>query len=111
LAYIQHMVFIETTAFTRRVVELMDDDDSYARFQRMLIRDPEAGDLIQGTGGLRKIRVSARGHGKRGGARVIYYHFRGRDQIALLMIYLKSEQADLTADHRRALKTVIERWS
>jgi len=110
LAYIPYMVFIETPLFTRRVMELMDDD-GYARFQTMLIRDPEAGDLIQGTGGLRKIRVAARGHGKRGGARVIYYHFRARDQIALLMIYPKSEQADLTADHRSALKTVIERWS
>jgi len=104
------MVLIETPLFTRRVMELMDDD-GYARFQTMLIRDPEAGDLIQGTGGLRKIRVAAHGHGKRGGARVIYYHFRAREQIALLMIYPKSEQADLTADHRRALKRVIERWS
>jgi len=104
------MVFIEAPLFTRRVAELMDDD-SYAHFQMLLIRDPEAGDLIQGTGGLRKIRVAARGHGKRGGARVIYYHFRARDQIALLMIYPKTEQADLTAEHRRALKSVIEHWS
>jgi len=58
------------TLFTRRIVELLDDD-SYARFQAMLIRNPEAGDVIQGTGGLRKIRVAASGRGKRGGARVI----------------------------------------
>jgi len=79
LAHDGRMVFVETPLFTRRVVELLDDD-SYARFQAMLIRDPDAGDVIQGTGGLRKIRVAVSGRGKRGGARVIYYHFHQRGQ-------------------------------
>lgn len=85
-------------------------DDDYSTFQAMLRDAPEAGDLIEGTGGLRKIRVAAKGHGKRGGARVIYYHFVSRDNIALLMIYAKSEQRDLTSAERKALKGIIENW-
>ncbi|MGY2224915.1 type II toxin-antitoxin system RelE/ParE family toxin [Pseudomonas gingeri] len=103
------MLFIETPTFTRRVKELLDDD-SYASFQKALTLTPSSGDVIEGTGGIRKIRVAAKGHGKRGGARVIYYHFVSASQIALLMIYPKNEQQDLTVDERKALKAVIEQW-
>jgi hypothetical protein len=65
------MIFIETAVFTRRIAELLDEDD-YFELQTTLLIDPEAGDLIPGTGGIRKIRIAANGHGKRGGARVIY---------------------------------------
>ncbi|MGF6091017.1 type II toxin-antitoxin system RelE/ParE family toxin [Pseudomonas sp. 18173] len=78
--------------------------------QKLLVLNPSAGDVIEGTGGIRKMRVAAKGHGKRGGARVIYYHFVSASQIALLMIYPKNEQQDLTADERKALKAVIELW-
>ncbi|MBV6749161.1 type II toxin-antitoxin system RelE/ParE family toxin [Pseudomonas chlororaphis] len=103
------MMFIETPIFTRRVRELLDDD-AYASFQKALVLAPSAGDVIEGTGGIRKIRVAAKGHGKRGGARVIYYHFVSASQIALLLIYVKNEQQDLTVDERKALKAVIEQW-
>lgn len=63
------MIFIETPVFTRQIAALVNDDD-YADFQRVLANDPEAGDVIAGTGGLRKIRMAAKGHGKRDGARV-----------------------------------------
>ena len=66
--------------------------------------------IIEGTGGLRKIRVAAKGHGKRGGARVIYYYFISNARIALLTIFPKNEQRDLTADERKALKRMIEHW-
>jgi len=72
--------------------------------------DPSSGDVIEGTGGIRKIRVAAKGHGKRGGARVIYYHFVSASQIALLMVYPKNEQQDLTVDERKALRAIIEYW-
>ena len=68
------MIFIETSVFTRRVKELIDED-AYTTLQNVLVVNPSAGDVIEGTGGVRKIRVAAKGHGKRGGARVIYYHF------------------------------------
>ena len=103
------MIFIETTMFTRRAKELMDDA-AYITLQKVLVLNPSVGDLIEGTGGIRKVRVAAKGHGKRGGARVIYYHFVSESQIALLMIYPKNEQQDLTADERKALKAVIEYW-
>jgi hypothetical protein len=103
------MIFIETSVFTRQITALVDDDD-YADFQRELANDPEAGDLIPGTGGLRKIRMAARGHGKRGGARVIYYYFASAAQIALLLAYAKNEAEDLTAAQKKVLKEVIEQW-
>ena len=86
------------------------DDDAHIALQKVLVLNPSAGDVIEGTGGIRKIRVAAKGHGKRGGARVIYYHFVSDSQIALLMIYPKNEQQDLTTDERKALKAVIEHW-
>ncbi|MGP5513695.1 type II toxin-antitoxin system RelE/ParE family toxin, partial [Pseudomonas helleri] len=89
--------------------ELMNED-AYIALQRVLVLNPSAGDVMEDTGGIRKIRIAAKGHGKRGGARVIYYHFVSASQIALLMIYPKNEQQDLTADERRALKAVIEHW-
>jgi len=99
------MVFIESPIFTRQVLALLDDD-SYAEFQAMLVRNPDSGDV----GGLRKVRVALPGRGKRGGARVVYYWFNDRDQIGLLMMYPKNVQADLSAEQRKALKDVVERW-
>jgi len=104
------MVFIETPLFTRQLLKLLDDD-SYAEFQAMLIRNPQAGDVIAGTGGLRKVRVALPGRGKSGGARVIYYWFNDRDQIGLLMMYAKNDQADLNTEQRQALRAVVEHWS
>ncbi|BBP60447.1 type II toxin-antitoxin system RelE/ParE family toxin [Pseudomonas sp. St316] len=103
------MSFIETPIFTRRVKELMDDDD-FAVLQKILVCNPCAGDVMEATGGIRKIRVAAKGHGKRGGARVIYYHFVHASRIALLMIYPKNEQQDLTVDQRKVLKMIVEQW-
>lgn len=103
------MIFIETPVFTKRARELLDDD-AYAAFQRQLAVCPELGDLIEGTGGLRKVRLAVGGRGKRGGARVIYYHFVSASQIALLLIYSKNELAELTSDQRKALRRIVETW-
>ncbi len=103
------MLFIETPIFTKRVKELLDDD-TYRLLQIRLMVTPEIGDLIEGTGGLRKVRVASNGHGRRGGARVIYYHFVARTQVALLLIYPKNEQSDLSTEQRKALKSIIEYW-
>lgn len=83
---------------------------AYAAFQRELVQNPTAGDVIKDTGGLRKIRVASAGHGKRGGSRVIYYHFAADARIALLLIYPKSEKDDLSVEDRKALKAMIEKW-
>lgn len=103
------VIFIETPVFTKRLSGLLSDD-SYAQFQRQLAERPDMGDVIEGTGGIRKVRVASSGHGKRGGSRVIYYHFTAASQIVLLLIYPKNEKDDLTADERKALKQIIERW-
>ena len=109
MAYIGSMIFIETPVLTKRLRELLDDD-SYAALQRRLAEAPDIGDLIEGTGGLRKIRVSSHGRGKRGGSRVIYYHFVAASQIAMLLIYPKNEKDDLTAEECKVLKRIIEQW-
>jgi len=103
----QPMIFIETPAFTADVKALLPDD-SYAQLQRELIARPAAGDLIPGTGGLRKIRWSLPGQGKRGGARVIYYWFTLQSRILLLAIYGKGIKDDLTAAEKRVLRKIVE---
>jgi mRNA-degrading endonuclease RelE of RelBE toxin-antitoxin system len=64
--------FIETRLFTRLVLQYLDDDE-YHELQKVLMNNPETGDIIPGSGGLRKVRWRAQGRGKRGGYRVIYY--------------------------------------
>jgi mRNA-degrading endonuclease RelE of RelBE toxin-antitoxin system len=80
------------------------DDGDYGQMQAFLTQRPEAGKLIKGTGGMRKLRWAGSGRGKRGGLRVIYYWWVARDRISLLMVYPKKEQDDLTADQVKQLK-------
>jgi mRNA-degrading endonuclease RelE of RelBE toxin-antitoxin system len=101
------MVIIETSVFTRQIQNLLTDEE-YAELQADLVRRPDAGVIIPGSGGLRKLRWGLAGRGKRGGARVIYYWAVGEDQILLLLIYPKNVQDDLTADQVRALCKVVE---
>lgn len=68
------------------------------------------GDVIQQTGGLRKVRWSAQGRRKRGGVRIIYYYVTSASQIRLLLIYKKGIQDDLTSDQKRVLRQLNERW-
>ena len=100
-------VFFETSVFTRRVTGLLSDDE-YAELQQALAANPSAGDVIPGSGGLRKIRWAIRGHGKRGGVRVIYYHLTSRDQFYMLLVYGKNEQDDLTPEQLRMLRRAAE---
>lgn len=82
-------------------------DDEYRALQQALLRRPEQGDLIEGCGGIRKLRWGAAGRGKRGGLRVIYYVHGGRDLFRMLFVYSKNEQKDLTAEQRRVLTKVV----
>jgi hypothetical protein len=70
----------------------------------------QAGDVIQGTGGLRKVRWSVAGGGKRGGVRVIYFHVAGQAQVRLLLIYRKGVKDDLTAAEKKTLRTLNRDW-
>lgn len=102
------MEFIEAPAFTRNLSSYLDDD-GYRELQNYLARGPEMGDLIPGTGGFRKIRwaYKRRGKGRRGGLRVIYYHFAAEQQVWLVTLYGKDEMADLTAAQNKALRAAI----
>ena len=101
------MIIVETSFFTRRVQVLLDDE-AYRRLQTALVLRPDAGNLIPGGGGLRKIRWSAKGRGKRGGVRVIYYWAAKQDRILMLMMYAKNEQDNLTDDQIKILRRIIE---
>ena len=99
------MEFIETPIFTKQITDLLDDSD-YRRLQVALAVQPNSGDVIRGGGGLRKIRWSAQGRGKRGGIRVIYYKIE-EDQIYMLFAYQKNKQEDLTTEQLKVLRNLI----
>lgn len=82
-------------------------DEDYRELQFHLASRPDAGKLIPGSGGLRKIRWSLGSHGKRGGVRTIYYWAVAQEKILMLMVYSKTEQDDLTPDQLRVLKQVV----
>ena len=104
-----HALLIELPAFQRYRQDYLDDA-AFRQLQVWLLQNPEVGDVIQGTGGLRKARFSdeARSKGKRGGLRLIYYWWVGGSQFWLFTLYDKSDQADLSAYHKKALKVRLE---
>jgi hypothetical protein len=97
------MIFIEDEGFQRRCQGLLDDEQLY-ELMDWLTERPDTGKVIPGSGGLRKLRWSAKGHGKRGGARVIYFWWIADDKILLLDIYAKGKQEDLSAGEIEKLK-------
>ena len=102
------MEFIEAPAFTRHISDYLDADE-YRSFQNALLENPDLGDLMPGTGGFRKVRwaEARRGKGRRGGLRIIYYHFLSDHQIWLMTIYNKDEAADLTAAEKKVIKSAL----
>lgn len=98
-------VFVELPAFERQRERYLDDDH-FQDLQQALMSDPEAGDMIPGAGGLRKLRLGdpRRGKGKRGGLRVIYYWWNGGSEFWLFTLYDKDEMNDLTEKERQILK-------
>lgn len=103
------MLFVETTIFTRQLPNYLEDEE-YQELQEFLMEKPDAGKIIQNTGGLRKLRWAANSHGKRGGVRIIYYWQKTDDQIYLMTIYAKNEAADLSVKEKKALKQILEDW-
>jgi hypothetical protein len=101
---------IETPEFLTRVEKLMTEDER-DELIAYLAAHPTAGDLIQGTGGVRKLRWGLEGRGKRGGARVIYFYYTADIPLFALTIFAKNERADLTQqdrnDFRRLSKQLI----
>jgi len=96
------------SALTRHISDYLDADE-YRSFQNALLENPDLGDLMPGTGGFRKVRwaEARRGKGRRGGLRIIYYHFLSDHQIWLMTIYNKDEAADLTAAEKKVIKSAL----
>lgn len=101
------MEIIETPVFTRKIKDVLSDDE-YSRLQWALVIHPEAGALIPGGKGLRKLRWLVSGKGKRGGLRVIYYWHMREEKIYMLLPYRKSEQEDLTKEQLKILLEYVK---
>ncbi|MDP2134284.1 MAG: hypothetical protein Q8J99_11795 [Sulfuritalea sp.] len=103
-------LFVELPSFSRFHADYLDDE-GLRSLQNALLANPDGGDVIEGTGGLRKLRHAdrRRGKGKRGGLRVIYYWWQVRWQFWLFTLYDKDEMDDLSADERKALKAMLKR--
>ena len=99
--------FIETKLFSRLLGEYLTDDQ-YAELQAALVESPERGALVPGSGGVRNLRWSQPGRGKRGGVRVIYYARTHEGLIWMLTIYAKNEEQDIPAHVLRKIKEEID---
>jgi hypothetical protein len=99
--------FIETRLFTRLVLGYLTDDE-YRELQATLIEQPEAGVVIPGSGGVRKLRWRAPGRGKRGGYRVIYYAKTAQRVIWMLTMYPKNVADNISAQMLRQIRKEVE---
>jgi mRNA-degrading endonuclease RelE of RelBE toxin-antitoxin system len=99
--------FIETRLFTKFVVEYLTDEE-YGALQESLMRDPDAGPVIPGSGGIRKIRWAGQGRGKRGGYRVIYFVRRTHGVIWLLTMYPKNVAENIPTHVLRQIRKEVE---
>ena len=102
-------IFVESTIFEKLRANYLSDDE-FRELKHTLLTNPKSGSVIQGTGGLRKIRFKAKGKGKRGGVRIIYYFLDQKDRFYLLTLYSKNEITDLTASQKNKLKQFMEVW-
>ena len=98
---------VETPLFVRRAEKLLTEDE-YDQLIVYLATHPLAGDEIVGTGGVRKVRFGAKGKGKSGGVRVIYYFYDRDMPIYALLIYGKNERADLTPEQRKSVASFAD---
>lgn len=99
--------FIETKLFSREVGNYLSDAE-YSNVQKNIIAFPDAGDLVPGSGGVRKLRWAIPGRGKRGGVRIIYYAKTTAGQIWMLTIYSKTEESNIPAHVLRKIREEID---
>ena len=99
--------FVDTKLFTRFIDGYLSDDE-FAALKLYIVVNPEAGDLIKGSGGVRKLRWSSSGRGKRGGIRVIYYLRLQQGQIWLLTAYAKNVRDTISGAVLRKIKDELD---
>ena len=100
--------FIMTSVYDKLWSRLGLSDDDLSELQEALLKNPSAGDVIQGTGGARKTRFALLDTGKSGGIRVIYIDITHKKQIYLILCYPKSQQDDLTQEQRKQVKALVD---
>jgi len=100
--------FVETSIFAKRWSELGLNDDSLLELQEFILKNPEAGDIIQGTGGLTKLRFALPDTGKSGGVRVLYVDFIRQEKVILINCYGKSEKENISDKEKAMYKTLIK---
>lgn len=98
---------VETSIFTRRADALLSREER-VELINLMATNPQAGDVIPGTGGIRKLRFAAGGQGKRSGFRVVYYVLTDDQPVLALLIYGKGEQVNPTPDQKRAMVAIVE---
>jgi hypothetical protein len=113
MAYITQMrtrpiTVLETAVFMRQAAEVWSDEERLS-FVDFIARNPEAGDVIPETGGVRKVRWGRQGSGKRGGVRVIYFYYHADAPLYLLIVYAKARREDLSPDGKRAVRALAAR--
>jgi mRNA-degrading endonuclease RelE of RelBE toxin-antitoxin system len=101
------MTVAETAPFIRQAAKLWTEDDRDA-FVDFIAANPDAGDVIPDTGGLRKVRWGRTGTGKRGGVRIIYFYHDDTMPLYLLLIYAKAERENWTQDEKRRAQALTE---
>jgi mRNA-degrading endonuclease RelE of RelBE toxin-antitoxin system len=101
------MRFIETPIFTRELRKFLRDEE-YRALQLALLLRPAQGNIIPGSGGLRKIRWGTKGKGKRGGCRIIYYWDKSKEAFYMLLAYQKSKQENLTPEQLKTLSKLVQ---
>lgn len=100
--------FVLLSEFERAWKSMGPGDSELEDLQDLLLEDPEAGDVIPGLGGARKVRIPLEGRGKSGGGRVIYVDVVVRERIYLITAYAKNVQTDLDPDEKKAFRTLVE---
>ncbi|MFQ5548911.1 MAG: type II toxin-antitoxin system RelE/ParE family toxin [Woeseia sp.] len=99
---------VETPVYTAKVEKILTDDEREA-FAAFIARNPQAGSVVRGSGGIRKVRWARKGQGKRGGTRVIYYNRLDKGEIWLLTLYAKSNRSTIPAHELKLIKEVMDR--
>ncbi|GAC40165.1 type II toxin-antitoxin system RelE/ParE family toxin [Paraglaciecola psychrophila] len=101
------MIFIETSIFTKILPNYFSDDD-YRGLQSYFLQKPDAGDIVGGSGGVRKVRWAVSGRGKSGGIRAIYYWKKSEHEIWMLTMYSKSERATISGNVLKQIAEAID---
>ena len=102
-----HLEFVYTPLFESTRKGTLSDEEVH-EVENILLENPEAGAVVSGTGGVRKLRAALEGRGKRGGARVVYLYVRIRQKVYFIAVFAKNVQANLTDEQKKVIRRLAE---